>query len=147
MTVPSPLVHLRPPSGDDARSIAALLGELGYPSTAEEVRARLATFDSLADASIAVALVQSEVVGLVTAHVLSSIHANESMALLTTIVVAAPHHGCGVGTALLTHAETWARGKGAVRMSLTSGVHRDGAHGFYERRGYARTGVRLTKTL
>ena len=35
----------------------------------------------------------------------------------------------------------------AARIAVTSALHRDGAHAFYERLGWERTGVRLGKKL
>jgi GNAT superfamily N-acetyltransferase len=69
------------------------------------------------------------------------------VAWLTTLVVGGSYHRRGVGRYLTEAIESWARQHGAERMSVTSGKHRDGAHTFYERLGYERTGVRLTKRL
>lgn len=87
------------------------------------------------------------VVGIVTVHMIPSIHLTPPVALLTTLVVAESARGRGVGTVLVRRAEAWARARGAVRISLTSGLHRDRAHAFYESLGYERTGVRLTRPL
>jgi GNAT superfamily N-acetyltransferase len=85
--------------------------------------------------------------GLVTGHVIPSIHSTPVVALLTTLVVDERCARTGIGKQLATAVEDWAREQGAVRISVTSGKHRDGAHAFYERIGYDRTGVRLTKIL
>jgi len=42
-------------------------------------------------------------------------------------------------------AERWARGHGAAQLHLTTGLHRDDAHRFYERLGYERTGTRYVR--
>lgn len=86
-------------------------------------------------------------VGLITCHMLQSIHATAPVALMTTLVVDTKCRGRGIGRALLEVAEAWALANGAGRISLTSGTQRDDAHVFYARVGYERTGVRFTKKL
>ena len=139
--------RLRAATPADAPAIAALLGELGYPATADDVRqrlGRLATFDA---ATILVAEVDARVVGVATGHLFPSIHMTPIVAWLTLLVVSGNHHNRGVGRRLATAIEDWARSHGATRISVTSGPHRADAHAFYEHCGYQRSGVRLTKTL
>jgi GNAT superfamily N-acetyltransferase len=131
----------------DAAMLAVLLEQLGYPATADEVVERLARLGQLRTAVVLVGEVKNEVVALATSHVFPSIHATPPAALLTTLVVHAAHRGAGIGAALCRAVEDWARAQGAIRISLTSGLQRAGAHVFYERIGYQRTGVRLGKTL
>ena len=138
---------IRAPTPDDAAAIAELLGVLGYPATPVEVRERLARFDEVETATIAVAELEGRAVGLVTGHVFSSIHAGATVAWLTTLVVSDRYQNRGIGAQLTAVIEDWARQKGAVRVSLTSGLQRHEAHAFYEHLGFERTGVRLTKGL
>jgi GNAT superfamily N-acetyltransferase len=140
----SPLI--REASEDDADSLVDLLGQLGYPSGADEIRERLRAITRFASAHAWVAD-EAGLVGLITCHMLPSVHASEPVALMTTLVVESTRRGQGVGRALLEVAEAWARENGAVRISLTSGSQRDDAHAFYERVGYERSGVRFTKAL
>ena len=88
-----------------------------------------------------------EVVGVVTAHLIPSIHDNEPVAWLTTLVVQEDARGAGIGSALVEHIEKWATDNGARRLSVTSAMHRKEAHEFYERRGYENTGLRFGKSL
>src|SRR5688572_4404172 len=138
---------IRSATAADAGAIAALLGQLGYPATTPEVVARLVRLDAFPSASVLVADQGGKVVGLVTGHVFPSIHGSALVAWLTTLVVDDEHLHQGVGRELSAAIERWARGLGAIRISVTSGKHREGAHRFYERIGYERTGVRLTKPL
>jgi GNAT superfamily N-acetyltransferase len=87
------------------------------------------------------------VTGVATGHVFHSIHSTPIVAWLTTLVVHERHQHSGIGRQLAAAVEDWARERGASRISVTSGKHRDGAHVFYEKIGYERTGVRLTKAL
>jgi GNAT superfamily N-acetyltransferase len=142
-----PVVHIREANAEDAGPIARLLEQLGYPSTSEEVAARLLRLNDFGSAIVHVAEVHVQPVGVITCHVFPSIHATAPTAWLTTLVVDKQFAGKGIGTALTSSAEGWARSRGASRIVVTSGNHRDGAHAFYERLGYERTGVRLAKLL
>lgn len=51
----------------------------------------------------------------------------------------------GVGRALLSAGEAWARSKGAVAVRLVSGEARKGAHAFYQNLGY--TGNKLQRNF
>lgn len=131
----------------DAPAIADLLGQLGYPATAAEVVERMERLARFPHTTVLVAEVDGRVGGVVTGHLFPSIHATPITAWLTTLVVGAGFRSHGVGRRLAESVEAWARQAGAVRISVTSGSHRDGAHAFYERIGYERSGVRLTRRL
>ena len=143
--MPSMAVRSARPS--DCEVIADLLGQLGYPTAPGEAEARLASLNEHRHAVAIVAEVQGRVVGLVTAHVFPSIHDTPPAAWLTTLVVDEAHASQGLGRQLCVAAEEWARNRGAVRISVSSGKHRDEAHAFYERIGYQPTGLRLTKKI
>ena len=131
----------------DAAALSALLGELGYPADARELPDRLAALEHDGNALALVAEIDGAVAGLVTAHVIRALVSSAPIAWLTSLVVVEHARGRGVGEALVRAAETWALERGAARMAVTSALHRTGAHEFYERIGYARTGVRLGRSL
>jgi GNAT superfamily N-acetyltransferase len=111
------------------------------------VVARLERLTAFPNAIALIAEVEERVVGVITAHLFPSIHSTPIVAWLTTLVVRSTSHARGIGRQLTAAVEEWARKGGAERISVTSGKHRDGAHAFYERLGYERSGVRLTKKL
>jgi GNAT superfamily N-acetyltransferase len=139
---------IRPALASDAPILSELLTQLGYPCSPAEIPARLDAFGRFPQA---VALVATngygEVVGLITSHIVSSIHDNDPVAWLTTLVVLEDARGAGVGSALVKHIEEWASRNGAKRLSVTSAMHREETHAFYEKRDYARTGLRFSKRL
>ena len=140
-------VIVRRAAASDASALARLVGELGYPADADAMPTRLA---ALYESGHAVALVAERggtVIGLATAHVITTIHAPAPVALLTALVVAGSARGHGAGRRLVAAAEEWAREHGAVRIAVTSGAQRTEAHQFYERIGYRRTGVRFGRLL
>jgi GNAT superfamily N-acetyltransferase len=132
----------------DAEALTGLLTQLGYPSSASEIAIRLEGLNAFPRAVALVAINGfGEVVGLVTAHLFPSIHDNQPVAWLTTLVVLEDARGAGIGSSLVKHIEEWATQHGARRLAVTSGSHREEAHAFYEKRDYERTGVRFVKHL
>ena len=141
--------EIRPARAADAGEIAALLGELGYPATREEVARRLAALAGPDDddAVQVAAGADGAVVGVIGLHRLRTLHAPSPPCYITALVVAASARGRGVGRRLLEAAESWARERGCGRMVVTSAEHRADAHAFYERSGYERTGRRFGRAL
>jgi GNAT superfamily N-acetyltransferase len=122
----------------DARRLAALSGELGYPASPEDIRRRVAELAERADALILVAeLAPGDVIGW--------IHGSEQLLLesgrrceLVGLVVDPRARGRGVGRRLVAEVETWAAGRGIRQMAVRSNVTREESHPFYERLGYTR---------
>ena len=124
------------------------MGQLGYPTPPEEIPHRLAALKDDDKTSISwIAELDGRVVGFAGARVFPAIHQQNPIAQLTILVVDKGVRGQGIGRQLVELGERWARERGAWRISLTSALHRDDAHKFYERLGYEHTGVRLVKTL
>jgi GNAT superfamily N-acetyltransferase len=120
----------------DARDIAALATQLGYPSTSRKITARLSLL--LKDRGHEVLVSQTaagEVVGWV--HVFArKLVESDPHAEIGGLVVDRRFRGGGLGSRLLERAEQWARKKALPWVYLRSNVIRKGAHAFYERRGY-----------
>ena len=129
---------IRPASTDDASAIAQLLPDLGYPASAEEVRARLVAIAGLPRCIVAVAELGGEVVAVLHAACLISI-ARGNAAELVALVVRADLQGRGLGQACVRWATVWAREQGETRLRLRSGAEREAAHRFYRKLGFAQT--------
>lgn len=132
---------------DDATALAALLGELGYPSSVEQAAARLASLQGHRCAVAYVAERDGAVCGLATVHSHVALNRDEPAVQLTLLVVAATVRGSGAGKRLVQAAEEWARERGAQRLVVSTAVHRAGAHAFYETLGYSLTGRRYARVL
>jgi GNAT superfamily N-acetyltransferase len=64
------------------------------------------------------------------------------------MVVAHRERSRGIGSELIERAERWAMERGAAKISLTSALHRQHAHAFYEvKQRYDKTGLRFSKIL
>ncbi len=141
-------LSIRPAATDDAAPLGRLLEQLGYPTDAAEIPGRIEKLHARPGTMVLVAEDEhGDVVGVVTVHLFQSIHSTEPAAWLTSLVVEEKARGQGVGSALVLHAEDWAIRHGALRISLTSALHREQAHEFYKTRDYEHTGVRLTKVF
>lgn len=128
-------VKIRRARSSDAARLAALSGELGYPATSREMKTRLRRLKPASDHAVFVAESAGEVLGWL--HVSASYLLEvPERAEVHGLVVTEARRSLGAGARLLDAAETWARKKKCVSMSVRSNVLRDRAHAFYERHGY-----------
>jgi GNAT superfamily N-acetyltransferase len=131
----------------DARRIAELLGQLGYPADENAVERRLERLDrSEADATW-VAEDGDELVGLVGIHISQVLAYDRDAAKVSEIVVDDRYRRRGVGARLMEVAEDEARRRGCVVLFLTTAERRKDAHAFYRRLGFEETGRRFAKPL
>ncbi|MGA2420946.1 MAG: GNAT family N-acetyltransferase [Candidatus Acidiferrum sp.] len=120
----------------DARNIAKLSGELGYPSTAAKVVKRLRAMKPASHHAVFVAATKTaRVVGwlhISVAHLLES----GTRAELNGLIVSEAQRSLGAGAQLLAAAEAWAKQRKCTAVNLRSNVIRERAHKFYLRQGY-----------
>ena len=119
---------------------------------AEGVRSAVRTwFEESLDAAgekhaVFVARLAGEVVGMVAVE--EQRHWSGDLdAYVGELATAEGHEGRGVGRALLTRAEIWARGRGLTRITLETGAANDRARTFYSGSGYLEEEIRLTRVL
>lgn len=129
----------------DAAAVSRLLGELGHPAPEADVRARIAELARLEGHVVLVAEDGSGVTGVVSGFVTPVLHRPGVTGRISVMVVAGTARGNGVGTRLLDAMEEALVARGATRLELTSNLRRTDAHAFYERRGWARQGLRFEK--
>jgi GNAT superfamily N-acetyltransferase len=63
------------------------------------------------------------------------------------LYVNSAHRRQGIGSALLAHAEAWAKSHGEHQLGLQVFVHSQAAHKLYEQKGYACQSMWMTKPL
>jgi GNAT superfamily N-acetyltransferase len=141
-------VRIRPPLPADAPALAALAGELGYPTSAESLLGRLAAVHPT-DAAV---IVSSDANDVPTGwcHVeMRRTLVEPVSAMILGLVIGEEHRSAGIGAALLAAAEAWARARGCQRLVVATRVTRERAHQFYAREGYevSKTSYFLTKAL
>jgi GNAT superfamily N-acetyltransferase len=140
-------ISVRDAGPDDAPAIAGLLGELGYPTTAEAFARRLDRLQREPSTWLFVADAGERAIGLAALRVLALVERDEPVGRLIALVVSASHRGQGVGRALVDHVEMRARREGCVQIDLSSSDRREGAHAFYRRLGFADVSRRFVKDL
>ena len=141
-------VRLRPPLPSDAPALAALAGELGYPTEADALLGRLASL-SPTDAAVIVATDAGDTpIGSCQVELFRTL-VEPLSALIMGLVVGEVHRSEGIGVALLEAAERWARARSCRRLVVATRITRERAHRFYAREGYAvnKTSYFLTKAL
>lgn len=127
---------IRSARDSDAARLAALAGQLGYPSTPEQVAKRLEGMRGSRDHEVFVAENASgEVAGFIGVFVNRTVETDAS-AEISGLVVDEAARSQGAGKRLLDRVEEWAREKGCRSVGLRSNVIRERAHAFYERHGY-----------
>jgi GNAT superfamily N-acetyltransferase len=121
----------------DAAELALLCGELGYPSSINDIETRLPALLSSADHLVLVAADAND-------RAVAWLHASarrqlesEAFVQIAGLVVAEPHRNKGLGSRLLAHAEAWAHKNGVPLVRVRSNVIRTRAHSFYIRAGYS----------
>jgi GNAT superfamily N-acetyltransferase len=129
-------LRIRRARSGDARRLADLSTQLGYPATETQIRKRLRAIRPASHNAVLVAEATD-------AGVVGWIHVSKEPMLevdvraeVNGLVVADGHRSRGAGALLLAAAENWARKHGCKSMSVRSNVIRERAHQFYERNGY-----------
>lgn len=126
--------------------LAELITQLGYPTCADALIARLrALLTRSEDHLVALAQWRGKVVGVIAAARSFHIEYDGAYGRITALSVDENHRGRGIGAVLLTYAESWLRNRGAVICIVNSHVRRHDAHRFYQRERYLNTGYRLEK--
>ena len=115
---------------EDNATIARLLDELGYPSSPDGVRQRLARLLPRDDTRVFVAERGASILGALALHRMPVLTSINDIAMILALVVT-------------EEARLW----GCGRIMVTSAERRTEAHTFYERLGYEYTGRRFAKTI
>jgi N-acetylglutamate synthase-like GNAT family acetyltransferase len=133
---PNLVVTIRPARLEDAKALASLAGQLGYPSTLEQARRR---FEILADKSdenaVFVAEANGKILGWVHAHIYNLL-VEDPQTEIGGLVVDETVRGQRIGEKLMQAAEAWALEKDCSSVYVRSNVIRIRAHEFYKRIGY-----------
>jgi GNAT superfamily N-acetyltransferase len=132
-------IKIRKAKRSDAKALALLSTELGYPATAAQMNDRLAHFRGNPRHGVFVAELDG-VVGWLQVSVVESLESG-SFAEILGLVVAKLHQGQGIGTCLVSAAEAWATSKRCARIRVRANRVRAQARKFYKKLGYS-----LTKT-
>lgn len=129
-------IQIRKAITGDSERLAELCGQLGYPTSQEQMLRRLSPILEGEDQIVFVAeTAEGQVIGWVQVYtrrlLVADLHAE-----IGGLVVDQAQRGQGLGRLLMAHAEAWARDCGCQTVSLRSNVVREEAHRFYGALGY-----------
>ena len=146
--MPVSAAQIRPIREEDTEAAADLCSQLGYPTDASAMLARMRQITSDPHRAALVAHLDGAVVGWIDLSIEYHLQ-SEPVALIGGLVIAETARGQGIGRQLCLAAEEWAHGCGVTRMRVRSNAIRERAHAFYLGAGYTRvkTSAVFEKTL
>jgi GNAT superfamily N-acetyltransferase len=113
-----------------------LAEQLGYLSSAQQVRVRLEAMANSSQYGVYVAqLPGGQIGGWIGLYVFRSVE-QDNCAGISGLIVDQQVRGRRIGKMLLDAAEEWARSQGCDAISVHSNVMRERAHRFYTNNGY-----------
>ena len=127
-------VNIREAKKSDSVALAKLSGELGYPTTTEEMESRFDKVLSMPNNGIYVAELDS-IVGWIHVALIQTLESN-AFVEICGIVVAESHRGSGIGTRLIAVAESWAREKECYQLRVRTNIVREKTRMFYQQVGF-----------
>jgi GNAT superfamily N-acetyltransferase len=138
--------RIRPATADDSAAIHALIDQLGYPVTADEVKARVAAI--VADGqAVLVADRDGAVIGCLSTSMMTVLHRPAPVGRISMMVVEEKARGQGLGARMVAAAERLLADGGCQLVEVTSNLRRKDAHRFWKRMGYERTSARFAKEI
>ena len=123
------------------------MAELGYPTTPEQMSARLTRILADDDYRTFVADAGGTVVGAIGTRTGPLYECDEPYGQIMVLVTEEGSRRTGIGGLLLQAAEAHFAARGIRYAVVTSANRRSDAHGFYEKNGYGFDGRRYKKPL
>ncbi|MGH8062715.1 MAG: GNAT family N-acetyltransferase [Pseudoxanthomonas sp.] len=122
---------------DDVAEVARLCTELGYPTTIEDMAARMGVVISAGDRQVFVVDDGTRLLGWIGVELRTSLETGRK-AEIVGLVVDAGVRRSGAGKALVAAAEAWVRQHGLDAVMVRSNAARVESHPFYEGIGFMR---------
>lgn len=142
-------MKIREACSSDIPQMAYLMGQLGYPTTVEQMRMRFEKISAEPAYHTLVIEVEGKAVGMSGLCTGIFYESDGIYARIVAFVVDDTYRKKGLGKLLLAESEEWARSKGAVGIVLNSGnrTERLAAHAFYKAMGYREKSTGFAKQL
>lgn len=140
---------IRKATESDISQMAKLMGELGYPTTKEEMEQRFLKINTCNLYNTQVAEFNEKIVGMIGMILGYHYEKNDNYVRIVALVVDSEYRKKGIGKKLIMAAEEWAEHQSANRLVLNSGnrSERSEAHQFYTDRGFEAKATGYYKTL
>jgi GNAT superfamily N-acetyltransferase len=135
-------IKIRKITMGDARDLLPLVNQLGYPTTEENLIARIALYQQSMFDRAWVAIENGHVMGFIALHVYDLFHSTERYARIVSLIVRDTHRRQGIGRRLILKAERYASTQNCSSLELSSSHKRikQGTDHFYEALGYKNEG-------
>lgn len=130
----------------DAKAVARLAAELGYPTDAEAVVLRIRRIQQHRDHAAFVAVEDQQPIGWLHLFINYPIE-SEPCAEIAALVVTKNRRGNGVGRQLLEQAKRWACERALDSLRVRCQSHRQHAHRFYQASGFTEIKIQKVFTL
>lgn len=143
-------IKIRKVAMSDIKSLSPLIQQLGYPTTEENLIARIALYQHSENDKAWVAIDEQEnIIGCIAVHVYDLFHSTERFGRIVSIVVKESHQRIGIGRRLIARAERYASQKNCSALELSCSLKRTklGSQDFYSALGYTNDGEYETSYL
>ena len=131
----------------DAPWACAVIRDLGHENDEKSLAWRISAIDGTPRERVVVAEVDGKQAGLCAANVYRYFHTEGLVCRITVLVVDKQFRRHGIGHALMSFAESWAREQGCDRVEITARKERGEALEFLLKSGYEDTSRRFFKHL
>lgn len=144
-----PTLQIREATPADVPTLAQLITELGYPTSADEMAVRFRAMQNEPNYQSFLAVAADETLGLIGLSKNLSWEKNGVYVRIIALVVHQSARKQGVGEQLIGAAEQWAVSVGANRLVLNCGnrPERQSAHRFYPKMGFSVVSSGYSKSL
>jgi GNAT superfamily N-acetyltransferase len=123
------------------------MGELGYPTTEQQMAKRFMTIQQDSNYHTFVAVEDQEIVGMIGCFKGLSYEKDESYIRIIALVVKSSRRKNGVGALLVNHVQEWAYQHDIKKIAVNTGNRRVVSHEFYKKIGFEGTGTGYYKSL
>ncbi len=128
----------------DSDDLGRLIAQLGYDAAPAQVAERLAMMEA-EGRGVLVAEIDGRVAGCLSTSIMRVLHRPAPVGRISMMVVDESLRGKGIGALLVAAAERHLLEQGCEVVEVTSNLARTRAHAFYERLGYEKSSIRLSR--
>lgn len=136
-------IQIIPAEVTDAPKLLPLLEQLGYPSGLAQLQA----FITYSSAPIFLAKQAEQCVGLLSLSYSDYLPGLHRMGRIMALVVDEPFRGQGIGKELIAFAKSEAKANQCDQLELTTALHRQSTHHYYQSLGFSKASYRFVIDL